>query len=153
MSCECHLKNNVSFCINHTTRCFLTKLFSNFNWKTKWGEHWGLRYWAFKRYFCNFNCGIAVSPSPSVCSLSSFCLTVFSNRSSFTVSQYNSFALSCLIQVKLTLHCMLFVLYTPIRRSNECAFPFVKNSKQVVNYSSDELPKYMGIWCIRAWDK
>ena len=44
-------------------------------------------------------CGIAVSSSQAVYVFSSFCLTVFGKRRSFTVLQYHLFALSCLIRV------------------------------------------------------
>ena len=42
-------------------------------------------------------CGIAVSSSPAVCGFSSFWLTVFGKRRSFTVLRYCSFGLSCLM--------------------------------------------------------
>ena len=45
-------------------------------------------------------CGITVSSSPPVCGFSSFWLTVFGKRS-FTVLQYRSFGLSCLMQVNI----------------------------------------------------
>ena len=43
-------------------------------------------------------CGIAVSSSPGVCSVSSFLFTVFGKRISFTVLRCQSFALSSLIE-------------------------------------------------------
>ena len=46
-------------------------------------------------------CGIAVSSSRAVCGLSSFWLTVFGKRRSFTVLRYCSFGLSCLMQVNI----------------------------------------------------
>ena len=46
-------------------------------------------------------CGIAVSSSPAVCGFSSFWLTVFGKRRSFTVLRYCSFGLSCLMQVNI----------------------------------------------------
>ena len=42
----------------------------------------------------NLMCGNAVSSSPVVCGFSSFWLTVFGKRRSFSVLQYRSFALS-----------------------------------------------------------
>ena len=42
-------------------------------------------------------CGIAVSFSRAVCGFSSFWLTVFGKRRSFTVLRYCSFGLSCLM--------------------------------------------------------
>ena len=47
-------------------------------------------------------CGIAVSSSPAVCGFSSFSFTVFGKIRSFTVLQYHSISLSCLIQVNTT---------------------------------------------------
>ena len=41
-------------------------------------------------------CGIAVSSCPAMCGFSSFWLTVFCKRRSFTVLRYHSYALSCL---------------------------------------------------------
>ena len=45
--------------------------------------------------------GITVSSSPAVCGFSSFWLTVFGKRRSFTVLRYCSFGLSCLMQVNI----------------------------------------------------
>ena len=42
-------------------------------------------------------CGIAVSSCPAVCGFSSFWVTVFGKRRSFTVLRYRSFGLSCLM--------------------------------------------------------
>ena len=41
-------------------------------------------------------CRIAISSSPAVCGFSSFWLTVFGNRRSFTALRYCSFGLYCL---------------------------------------------------------
>ena len=41
-------------------------------------------------------CGIAASSSPAVYGFSSFWLTVFSKRRSFTVLRYHLFSLSCI---------------------------------------------------------
>ena len=46
-------------------------------------------------------CGIAVSSWPAVCGFSSFWVTVFDKRRSFTVLRYCSFSLSCLKQVNI----------------------------------------------------
>ena len=42
-------------------------------------------------------CGIAVSSSPAVYGFSSFWLTVFGKRRSFTVLQYHLFSFSCIM--------------------------------------------------------
>ena len=42
-------------------------------------------------------CGIAVSSGRAVCGFSSFWVTVFGKRRSFTVLRYRSFGLSCLM--------------------------------------------------------
>ena len=63
-------------------------------------------------------CGIAVSSCPAVCGFSSFWVTVFDKRRSFTVLRYCSFSLSCLKQVNI----FLKKLVGNPRSSNDLAF-------------------------------